>query len=116
MYPGRAVPAVADGACEELRVLSGACATAGDIKRFVWRRYQGVSGRVGGGTLSAAMVAVSAAIGAAIVSLPAGRSRSRRPPSWGSRGLVRVGVRVQGRVGVRVQGRVGVRARARGWG
>ena len=108
MYPGRAVPAVADGACEELRVLSGACATAGDMKRFVCRRYQGVSGSVGGATLSTAMVTVSAAIGAAIVSLPAGRSRSRRPPSWVSRGLLRVGV------GVRVRVRVRVRARGRG--
>ena len=108
MYPGRSVPGEADGACEELRVLSGACATAGDMKRFVCRRSTGVSGRVGGATLSTAMVAVSAAIGAAIVSLPAGRSRSRRPPSWGSRGLVRVGVGVQGRVEVR--------ERARGWG
>ena len=105
MYPGRSVPGVADGACEELRVLRGACATAGDMKRFVCRRSTGVSGRVGGATLSTAMVTVSAAIGAAIVSLPAGRSRSRRPPSWVSRGLLRVGV------GVRVR----VRVRARGW-
>ena len=36
VYPGRSLPAGAVGACGELSELSGACATAGDMNKFVW--------------------------------------------------------------------------------